>query len=146
MKIELTTSPVPEDAKFISQGLVTFNHEKIVELEPEEPETKFSIFARDNKNQIIGGLRASCFWNALHVELLWISEKHRKEGIGSKLMQEAETFAVEHGYELSLLESASWQAKSFYEKLGYSLMATLSDYPKGHATHFLTKRLENKEQ
>lgn len=73
MKIELTTSPLTEDSKFISQGLVIFNHEKVKDLEPEEPETKFSIFTRDEEDNIIGGLRAICFWNALHVELVWVS-------------------------------------------------------------------------
>jgi len=141
LDIELTTSPSTEDSKFISQGLVSFNHDKVKDLEPEEPETKFSIFARDEENKIIGGLRAVCFWNALHVELVWVSKETRGTGIGTEIMQKAELFAIEQGYELSLLESTSWQAKSFYEKLGYSLMATLPDYPKGHATHFLTKRL-----
>ena len=141
MRTEITTTPSVEDSKFISQGLVNFNHEKIKALEQEAPETKFSIFVRDEADHTIGGLRAIWFWNALHVELVWVSKESRGTGLGTKLMQKAETFAVEHGYELSLLESASWQAKSFYEKLGYTLMATLPDYPKGHATHFLTKKL-----
>ncbi|MBT3230143.1 MAG: GNAT family N-acetyltransferase [Candidatus Marinimicrobia bacterium] len=141
MKIELTTNPSSKDAEFISQGLVNFNHERVKDLEQDDPETKFSIFVRDDENNIIGGLRATCFWNALHVELVWVSKESRGSGIGTKLMKEAETFAIEHGYELSLLESASWQAKAFYEKMGYTLMATLPDFPKGYATHFLTKRL-----
>ena len=41
MDIELTTPPSTEDSKFISQGLVNFNHDKVKDLEPEEPETKF---------------------------------------------------------------------------------------------------------
>ena len=141
MKIELTTNPSSKDAEFISQGLVNFNHERVKDLEQDDPETKFSIFVRDDENNIIGGLRATCFWNALHVELVWVSKESRGSGIGTKLMKEAETFAIEHGYELSLLESASWQAKAFYEKMGYTLMAPLPDFPKGYATHFLTKRL-----
>jgi len=141
VKIELTTNPSSKDAEFISQGLVNFNHERVKDLEQDDPETKFSIFVRDDENNIIGGLRATCFWNALHVELVWVSKESRGSGIGTKLMKEAETFAIEHGYELSLLESASWQAKAFYEKMGYTLMATLPDFPKGYATHFLTKRL-----
>ncbi len=141
MKIELTTSPSAEDAKFISQGLVSFNQNKVPELASEGPETKFSIFARDETDTIIGGLRAICFWNTLHVELLWVSEHYRGEGIGSKLMHKAETFASQKGIGLSLLESTDWQAKSFYEKLDYRLLATLPDYPKGHATHFLVKNL-----
>jgi len=141
VKIELTTSPSAEDAKTISQGLVNFNLETAKNLDPEETETKFSVFVRDDRGTVTGGLRATCFWNTLHIELLWLSEDVRGQGIGSSLVKKAEQFAVEQGYELALLESTSWQAKSFYEKLGYELMGTLQQYPKGHSTHFLTKRL-----
>ena len=140
MKIELTTSPSPDDAKFISQGLIRFNNKHIPELESEEA-VKFSIFARDASNRIIGGLRATCFWNTLHIELLWVLEKRRGDGIGFRLMERAEVYALKQGYEISLLESTSWQARSFYEKLNYKVMASLPEYPRGHATHFLVKQL-----
>jgi ribosomal protein S18 acetylase RimI-like enzyme len=141
MRIELTTSPSEEDAKTISQGLVKFNHETVKDLEPEDAAIKFSLFARDKEGNITGGLRAVCFWNTLHIESLWVSENVRGNGIGTVLVKKAEHFAIEHGYEQALLESTSWQAKSFYEKLGYELMATLPNYPKGHSCHFLTKKL-----
>ena len=141
MKIELTTSPSAEDAKTISQGLVNFNLETIKGLEAQSSEINFSVFARDDNGNITGGLRATCFWNTLHIELLWVSDEARRMGTGSTLLEKAELFAIEQGVELALLESTSWQAKSFYEKLGYEVLATLPDYPKGYATHFLTKRL-----
>ena len=141
MRIELTTSPSAEDAKTISQGLVNFNHETIKELQGEDAEIKFSVFARDAGGKVTGGLRATCFWNTLHIELLWVAEEARGNGTGSVLVEKAEQFAIEHGFELALLETTSWQARPFYQKLGYELMATLPQYPKGHATHFLTKRL-----
>ncbi len=141
MKIELTTSPSKEDAKTISRGLVIFNHETIKDLEPEEDAIEFSVFARDKDGIIIGGLRATCFWNTLHIELLWLSEEARGVGTGSTMVEKAEQFAIEHGFEQALLESTSWQAKPFYEKLGYKLIASVPNYPKGHACHFLTKKL-----
>ena len=141
MKIELTTSPSAEDAKTISQGLFNFNLETIKGLEAQSSEINFSVFARDDDGNITGGLRATCFWNTLHIELLWVSEEARGTGKGATLLEKAEMFAIEHGYELALLESTSWQAQSFYEKLGYKVLATLPEYPKGYATHFLTKRL-----
>ena len=141
MNIELTTSPSTEDAKTISQGLVNFNLETIKGLEAQSKEINFSVFARDDDGNIAGGLRAMCFWNTLHIELLWVSEAARGTGIGSELLEKADQFAIEQRSELALLESTSWQAKSFYEKHGYSVLATLPDYPKGYATHFLTKKL-----
>ncbi len=141
MEIELTTSPSAEDAKTISQGLVNFNHEMIPDLEPMEAAITFSVFARDDDRTVTGGLRATCFWNTLHIELVWILKEARGKGIGRLLVEEAERFAIEHGFELALLESTTWQATPFYKKLGYELIATIPDYPKGHACHFLTKRL-----
>ena len=144
MEIELTTTPSAEDAKTISQGLVDFNHETIPDLEPEEAAINFSVFARDNDGRITGGLRATCFWNTLHIELTWVSKDARGKGVGCVMVKKAEQFAIENGFEQALLETTDWQAKPFYEKLGYQLMATLPEYPKGHACHFLIKKLENK--
>ena len=81
MKIDLTTSPSAEDAKTISQGLVNFNLETVKNL-AEQPEINFSVFARDEDGNVTGGLRATCFWNTLHIELLWVSEEARGHGTG----------------------------------------------------------------
>ena len=140
MKIELSTTPLEEDAKTISQGLVDFNHEMVPDLEPQDAAINFSIFARD-EGRIIGGLRAVCFWNTLHIELTWVAREARGSGIGKIMMEKAEQFACEHGIEQALTETTDWQAKPFYEKMGYRLMGTIQDYPKGHACHFLTKKL-----
>ncbi len=67
MKIDLTTSPSKEDAKTISRELVNFNHETIKDLEPEDAAIEFSVFARDKSGTIIGGLRATCCRNTLHI-------------------------------------------------------------------------------
>ncbi|MBT3314263.1 MAG: GNAT family N-acetyltransferase [Anaerolineae bacterium] len=141
MKIELTQNPSKEDAKIISGGLVQFNHETIPDLEPQEATINFSIFTRAAAGEITGGLRASCYWNILHIELIWVSEEARGHDIGSQMVKKAEAFAIENGFELALLDTTSWQAKPFYEKLGYEVIATLPDHPKGHALHFLTKKL-----
>ncbi|TKJ40489.1 GNAT family N-acetyltransferase [candidate division LCP-89 bacterium B3_LCP] len=144
MEIELTTTPSAEDARTISQGLVDFNHEMVHDLDPEETEIKFSVLARDYDGEVTGGLRATCFWNTLHIELIWVSKEARGSGIGSSMVKKAELFAIKHGFEQALLETTSWQARPFYEKLGYELLATLPEYPKGHACHFLTKKLAEK--
>ena len=141
MNIELTTSPSAGDAQAISRGLVDFNQRSVEALESPSEAVGFSVFARDDKGNVTGGLRATCFWNTLHIELLWVAAESRGEGLGSTLLAQAERFAVEQGCELALTETTSWQSKPFYEKAGYTLMATLPDYPKGHACHFMTKRL-----
>lgn len=141
MNIEITTTPNEEDAKTISQGIIDFNTSKVPDLEPIEKEVRFFTFARDRNSNIIGGIRAVCFWNTLHIELLWLSEHHRGKGAGKKLIKAAESFAKENDCEKVFVETTSWQARPFYEKLGYKHMATLNNRPKGHASHYLTKDL-----
>ncbi len=141
MNIEITTNPNDSDAKTISKGIIDFNHLKVPDLEPLEAEVKFFVFAKNEENAVIGGVRATCFWNTMHIELLWLSEECRGKGMGKALIDSAENFAIKHNCEKVFVETTSWQAKPFYEKVGYKHIATLNDRPKGHASHYLTKDL-----
>ncbi len=141
MNIEIIANPSEADSDILSQGIVDYNFSKIPDLEPNEDEKKFFVFARDDAHKIIGGIRATCFWNTLHIELLWLSEECRGKGIGKELITSAEVFAVEQKCENAFVETTSWQAKPFYEKNGYEHIATLNDRPKGYASHYLTKNL-----
>ena len=141
MNIELTTTPSDEDAHTLSMGLIGYNHAAAEDLEPNDAAIQIFLFARDDSGEVRGGLRATCFWNTLHLEAVWLSAELRGEGIGTRLVNRAEEFAIEHGCELALAETASFQAAPFYERLGYERIATIADYPRGHAMHYMTKRL-----
>jgi len=39
------------------------------------------------------------------------------------------------------LETHSYEARPFYEKLGYEVFAALEDYPPGHTKFYLRKQL-----
>lgn len=139
MKLELTTKPSKQDAKAISQGIIDYNR-KTVRLELDD-EIKFSVFVKNEDGKVQGGLRAVCYWNTLHIELLWLDEDCRGKGMGEKILKQAETYAQENGYEKALVETTSWQAKPFYEKNGYQLQYTIKDRPKGYESFYLSKNL-----
>lgn len=141
MKIEITTNPSDTDARQLSDGIIRFNHKAIPSLEPEAEETRFWLFVRDERDSIQGGLRATCYWNTLHIELTWLAETSRGRGLGEELIAMAEAKAKELGCEKAFVETTSWQAKPFYERHGYTHVATLDDRPKGHSSHYLTKNL-----
>ncbi len=141
MKIETTTSVSDADRAALSEGIVRFNHECVPDLEPESAEVRYFVLARDEADTLLGGIRATCFWNTLHIELLWLSPASRGTGLGTALLQAAETKAKALGMGLALVMTTSWQAKPFYEKHGYQLLSTIEDMPKGHASHYLHKRL-----
>ena len=141
MNIETERNPSKAEADLLSRGIKSFNEETVRDLEPAEEEKRFHVMARDDEGSLQGGIRATCYWNTLHIELLWISETARGSGIGRKLIQKAEAFARDNGCENALVETTSWQARPFYEKNGYNHMATLSNRPKGHSSHYLNKVL-----
>lgn len=141
MLIEVTSSPSREDLKIISDGIKLFNQKYMPDEVVFEDDTKFTVFAKNEKGEVIGGIRATAFWNYCIIELLWLSEDTRGFGVGTKLMEAAEQHAIAKGFKYIRTETLSFQAKPFYEKQGYSIFGELPDYPKGHTTYCLIKEL-----
>ena len=56
-------------------------------------------------------------------------------------MQKAEQIALEHGCVGVWLDTFAFQARPFYEKLGYTCFGQIDDHPRGSARYFLQKRL-----
>jgi GNAT superfamily N-acetyltransferase len=100
------------------------------------------IFIRDKKKEVVGGVIGNIFGGWLYVSLLWVDESLRNRGNGTKLLRMIESEATKLGCLNAHLDTYSFEAKPFYEKNGYTLFATLSDYPKGYSKHFLKKRLQ----
>jgi GNAT superfamily N-acetyltransferase len=141
IKIEVTTSPSKNDLETISNGIQSFNLQHISSKVALEKDTRFACFAKDENGDVLGGVRAVAFWNYCILELLWLSEDVRGHNIGGKLMDAAEGFAKEHGFEYIRTETLSFQAKPFYVKRGYLVYGELVDYPKGHTTFCMVKKL-----
>ncbi len=141
MKIELALSPSKEDLQTISQGIQSYNQGHMPDDVVFEKDTRFAVFAKNDSDEVVGGIRATAFWNYCIIELLWLSDEVRGEGIGTKLMGQAEAFALESGFEYIRTETLDFQAKPFYEHLGYKVYGQLKDYPKGHTTYCLVKEL-----
>ncbi|WP_046756437.1 GNAT family N-acetyltransferase [Kordia jejudonensis] len=141
MNIETTTDPKKEDLEIISKGIKAYNQLHIPDTVVFEPDTRFAVFAKNAKGKTVGGIRANAYWNYCIIELLWLSEETRGLGIGKKLIEATEKFASEKGFNYIRTETVSFQARPFYEKLGYTVFGELPDYPKGHTTYCLFKAL-----
>ena len=141
MNIELVTEPTKEDLHTISQGIQSFNQGHMPDKVVFESDTRFAAFARNENNEVVGGIRATAFWNYCIIELLWLSETTRGSGIGSKLMAQVESYAKSKGFQYIRTETLDFQAKGFYEKLGYQVFGQLPNCPKGHTTYCLKKDL-----
>jgi ribosomal protein S18 acetylase RimI-like enzyme len=85
------------------------------------------VFARDADGSIIGGLLADTYWQYLEIHKLWVSEAHRKAGHASRLINAAGAEARRRGCEHAFLDTFSFQALGFYQKLGYSEFGRLEE-------------------
>jgi len=70
-----------------------------------------------------------------------VHEDQRQRGIGRALVQALEAEAARRGCALVTLSTHTFQAPGFYTKLGYQQVATIPDYPQGHAKLHYIKRL-----
>jgi len=73
--------------------------------------------------------------------LVWVAEALRRTGYGRQLIAAMEHAAKERGCTSAHLDTFSYQARPFYESLGYKVFGTLDDYPPGHQRFFMKKTL-----
>ena len=99
------------------------------------------LTVRSAKGRILGGLILQSYWKESYVELLWLSERARRLGYGRRLMQEAEQRARRRGSRLMHLNTYSFQAPGFYEKLGFKRFGGMEGSPRGASRHFFMKIL-----
>jgi GNAT superfamily N-acetyltransferase len=118
-------------------GLVRFNRKQAGPLRY----TRNVLSVRDGKGQVLGGLILQSYWKESYVEVLWLSERARRLGFGSRLIKEAERRARRRGSILIHLNTYSFQAPGFYEKLGFKRFGGMAGSPRGASRHFYVKRL-----
>lgn len=99
------------------------------------------LSVRDRKGRVLGGLILQSYWKESYVELLWLSAQARRLGYGRRLMQEAERRARRRGSLLIHLNTYSFQAPGFYEKLGFRRFGGMAGSPRGASRHFYVKEL-----
>lgn len=139
MNIEITKNPEEQDDDFVITKTREHNSQFI-----ENDVIKLSAYVRTDEGVIVAGLVGKTYWKWLHIEYLWVSESLRGQQLGTQLVLGAEQEAINRGCVGSTLDTFSFQALGFYQKLGYSLVGTLSGYTGNHQRHYLGKNLVNK--
>lgn len=99
-----------------------------------------AITVRDENDAIVGGLQARIGYGFMFVELLALGPA-KGQGIGRRVMELAEAEARAAGLDGIWLDTWTFQAPGFYEKLGFVECGRIPDYPPGHSRIFYVKRL-----
>ncbi len=147
LKTRITATPSHDDIEAVKDGLRGYNKNFI----PQNAFKELAVFIEDEAGNKTGGLIAETVGKFLNIKFLWVDESLRGQDCGTLLMRQAEEEAIARGCRYSLVDTFSFQARPFYERLGYECKMTLEDYiddiraPQGaeasHQRYYLTKKL-----
>ncbi len=128
----------PDDVKVVVAGLTAYNASHT------GGETPVHLFVtlRDDAGAVAGGLFGGTYLGWLQVQMLWVPDALRGRGYGAALLRLAEDEALRRGCPRVFLETLAFQAPRFYEKLGYTMAASIPDFPPGGMRYAYVKRLD----
>lgn len=134
-----TIAPATEtDADTIRNELRAFNRRVVGEIAFES----VAFVARDASGALVGGVIGDVYLDWFAVDVLWVHESQRGNGVGSALLERAERAAIGLRARSVMLDTFGWQAEGFYLRRGYREFGRLDDFPAGHARVFLRKSLD----
>jgi GNAT superfamily N-acetyltransferase len=133
----LTNEPPAGTFQRLWDGLRSFNQQAVGEAEF----SLLTVLLQDAADVTIGGLWGRTLWGALYIDIVFVPEELRRVGIGRELVLRAEAEAVRRGCHCSWLDTYEFQAKPFYERLGYEVFGTLDGPAPVYPRYFLRKRL-----
>jgi ribosomal protein S18 acetylase RimI-like enzyme len=130
--------------EYITAKLVEFNQASTTELVvPEASPLALQITVLDMDENIVGGLigRTHAISQWLEVTVIWVDAAWRRQGLGGRLMAEAEHAAWRRGCRYARAVTSNFQAPGFYSRLGYELYGTLENCPPGTTAFYFRKDL-----
>lgn len=135
-----TRLSVEEDAalrKAITAPLLAHNiaHVGPIDYQP------LIVTLRDEAGIIHGGLWGHTAHAWLFVQYLAVAAQARGQGLGARLMADAESEAARRGCHSVWLDTFEFQARGFYQKQGYVQFGELKDYPPPFTRYFFRKSL-----
>ncbi len=134
LRLENTES---QKAQEIGNLIRSYNRSKREAAESEP----LNIYVEDDSGELMAGLVGETFGNWLEIEYLFVKEDLRGQGIGSQLLQQAESEAKKRNCRFAFVNTYQFQAPAFYQKHGYQEVFTLKDYPYTGQRHYYQKDL-----
>lgn len=99
------------------------------------------MFVAKEKEEFVGGVFGIITEDTMYLAWLVVCEPFRGKRVGMHLMNLIEDYArCKNLYSINL-GSVEFQAKSFYERIGYHVMYTKLNDPKGYKSFSMLKKL-----
>ena len=100
-----------------------------------------TVAIHDEAGAAIGGLWGGTSRGWLFTELLLVPEALPGRGVGREVMALAEAEAERRGCTGAWLDTFEFQARGFYERIGYTCFGELPKHPDNFARYFMQKSL-----
>ena len=126
-----------QKSQIIGDLIRSYNRSKREAAESEP----LNIYVEDDSGELMAGLVAETFGNWLEIEYLFVKEDLRGQGIGSQLLQRAESESKKRNCRFAFVNTYQFQAPAFYQMHGYKEVFTLKDYPYTGQRHYYQKDL-----
>jgi GNAT superfamily N-acetyltransferase len=100
-----------------------------------------SVAVRGDGGDLRGGLYGWTWGGCGYIDLLWVRDDQRGDGLGAGLLAAAEAEIRRRGCDRVALNTHSFQAPRFYTRLGYAECGRTTGYPHGYDDIHLLKQL-----
>lgn len=100
-----------------------------------------SCCIKDGEGRCIAGTDSFRMGEMASVDVLWVDEDHRGQGLGSALLAHVEAQARAQGARRLELNTLGFQAPGFYEKLGYRRFGAIEPAVGDYGHYFYVKDL-----
>lgn len=111
----------------VIDGLRQFNFQYLGQYKPEH----LRLFAHDENGEVVGGLIGNVLLGWLYIDILWVHEKVRTQGVGSRLLEMGLSRGKEMGAGKAYLDTMGFQAAPFYEKHGFREIYRFPNFANG---------------
>lgn len=128
--------PEAEEAA-LSNALIAHN----VEMLGASDRRTLYIPLKNADGAVDGGLVGVTARGWLHVDILFVPERLRGQGLATTLLQAAEDEARKRGCKGALIDTANPVARRIYARQGYDVCGTLENYGDGHSITWMKKML-----
>ena len=143
MTITYQSNLSSRNREYLEHSLEAYNFSKNPYMNPKiyDQMDAFGFYAYDH-DQVVGGAYGSLddgYW--CHLKLLFVEAEYRGQDIATRLIEQVEQFAKTHHCVGVRTETWSFQARGFYEKLGFELYGQLDNHPPTAIEYLLKKVL-----
>lgn len=136
MQINRIENPNSEDIKPIEDAIMKYSLSQVNAVKP-----KAWAFHAKEANQIVGGATERVHFSQFYLDNLWVEEKMRLNGYGSKIHEEIVVCAKQQGCNRIQLHTLNEKAVELYKRLGYETLATINGYVDGFNLYYMARKI-----